>query len=180
MCGVRTRFILPPCFFIISSSTIPCKHMLISIACKPLNKSFIIAQKPRCSNVMFSVVSIRQSFCPQGEGSPCDHYPWYIGPHCTEVHLPEMGPHCTGPRSPATDIWCGNHHWRPVQTCSLHWHMVKAIEAHIVGASGRYASYRNAFLFKLCDGNSFMKPVFFLISVHDSIYKYLTSSDCAR
>ena len=47
----------------------------------------------------------------------------------------------------------GGHHWRPVQTCSLQdppphthwcWHLV-AIEAHAVGASGRYASYWNAF-----------------------------------
>ena len=40
-------------------------------------------------------------------GSPSDHYPWCIGPHCT-VPPPQALPHA----------YLG-HHWRPVHTCSF-------------------------------------------------------------
>ena len=48
----------------------------------------------------------------------------------------------------------GGHHWRPVQTYSpqdpphplWHWHLVMAVEARMVIASGRYASNWNACL----------------------------------
>ena len=46
----------------------------------------------------------------------------------------------------------GGHHWRPVQTCPfvdppLELHLVVAVEARLIGTSGRHASYWNAFLF---------------------------------
>ena len=55
----------------------------------------------------------------------------------------EMGLHCTS----------NGHQLRPAITCLLHdphwyWRLV-ATEACMVGASGRYTSYRNAFIFIL-------------------------------
>ena len=50
---------------------------------------------------MFSVVSVSQSSVHGG--SPCDHYPLCIGPHCTDLLL----------------VTSGGHYWRPVQTCSF-------------------------------------------------------------
>ena len=79
-----------------------------------------------------------------GQGVPCDYYPWCIGPHCA------------GPLGPT-------RHWNPWRcSCLRHgtlghtsrgpalcyWHLVvKTGEVTaMVGASGQYASYLNAFL----------------------------------
>ena len=74
-------------------------------------------------------------------GSPCDHYPWGIGPHGTAPQsqlwtwpcpTPGMGPDCTGTPWPCTSsldmvphytgtliVTSGGYHWRPVQTYSF-------------------------------------------------------------
>ena len=95
-----------------------------------------------------------------GCGVSCAHYPWCIGPHCTGLPSPQTWD-LTVPSPPpgygsskyrdALLVASGGHHSRSVQTCSLqdpppYWYVV-AIEAHTVGASGRYTSYWNAFLF---------------------------------
>ena len=84
---------------------------------------------------MLSQVSI----CHSGWGSPHDHYPWSIGPHCTRpprhqtwylltpVHqtwdpppprTSDLEP-SMAPAQPPQLVTPGGHHWRPVQTCSF-------------------------------------------------------------
>ena len=57
----------------------------------------------------------------------------------------DMGPQTSSSPSP------GGYHWRPVQTSPLQdplsWHLVVIEVTGMTGASGRYASYWNAFLF---------------------------------
>ena len=79
-----------------------------------------------------------------GLGSPCDHYPWWIGHYCTGPPPPPSQTSDLGP--PTTDIWWAN--WRPFKSCSLEdppsdiwWWPLK----HVWFASGQYASYWNAF-----------------------------------
>ena len=54
--------------------------------------------------------NVSSRICLLTVGVPRDHYPWCIGPHCTESPSPspapplDMGPHCTGTPISA-DIW---------------------------------------------------------------------------
>ncbi len=43
-----TRFMRPPCFFIISSSTMPCKHILMRMACKTQSQLIVTALVNHC------------------------------------------------------------------------------------------------------------------------------------
>ena len=56
-------------------------------------------------------LSVSQPFCPGGGegGSPCDHHPSCIGPHCTRI------PTTWDLRTPSStsDIW-----WKSLKTCS--------------------------------------------------------------
>ena len=59
-------------------------------------------------------------------GSGCDHYPWWIGPHCTGSTVPLDIRHGI-PIQPQSHAWVWAfllvtsccYHWRPVQNCSL-------------------------------------------------------------
>ena len=51
------------------------------------------------------------------EGSPCDHYPLFIRPHCKWSPSQTLEIISPGPSPPPlTSI---GHQWTPVQTCSL-------------------------------------------------------------
>ena len=64
------------------------------------SSSLFTTHQRSCGSVMFSVVSVCRA-----EGVPCDHYPWYIGPHFTAPPWPsDMGPHCTGTLSLPLDM----------------------------------------------------------------------------
>ena len=85
---------------------------------------FTVRQRS-CRKEMFSVVCLSVYLFTREV--PCDHYPWYIGPHCTGP--PDIEPHCTGP--PSSAIW-----WQRLETCSnlftwgspLHsWHLVATV-----------------------------------------------------
>ena len=101
---------------------------------------FVTTRQRSCGKVMFSIVSVRHCVHSKGEGAPCDHYPWCIGPHC----ITPSAHYLTPPRtwdltvflpSPTSDIW-----WPSLKTCSnlftsgpppppvLTWHLV-TIEA---------------------------------------------------
>ena len=44
--------------------------------------ALVTTHQQSCGKVMYSVMSVCQSFCPPGLGEvPCGHYPWHIGPH---------------------------------------------------------------------------------------------------
>ena len=65
---------------------------------------------------MFSLVSV----CSQEEGSPCDHYPWCIGPHCRALPRHQTIRNGSTPSPwtsymwpPASDIW-----WPSLEICS--------------------------------------------------------------
>ena len=119
------------------------------------------------------------------DGSPCDHYPWCIGSHCTGplwlLHQtwdhPKPCPlnnrygnlpgHHTwdSPLAPAlppaSDIW--DYHWRPFQICSfwdsqsdIWWWPLK----HIWFGSRQWTSSCNAFLFARKFANGSCKIVF--------------------
>ena len=113
---------------------------------------------------MFSYMSV----CPRG--ITCDQYPWCIGPHCTGTPQALSHPlrHGTSgtTQSYRVDIehqpypllvTYGGHHWRPVQNCSLQDPpppvLTSSDETGIVGVSGQYGSYWNAFLFHLNSTN---------------------------
>ena len=66
-----------------------------------------------CGKVIFSYVFACQSVSPQG--SPCDHYPWCIGPHCTGSPPP---PPWTSDLGTLLLVTSGGHNRRPVQICS--------------------------------------------------------------
>ena len=70
---------------------------------------------------MFSVVCVCHSAYPLG--SPCDHYPWCLGPHCAGPSPPwtsVVGPPAHPALAPAPYYWhLVANNWRPVQTCSL-------------------------------------------------------------
>ena len=86
---------------------------------------------------------------------------WGGGSHVT-ITFDALDLTVQAPRSPhglgiSLVVTSDGHYWRPVQTCSLHdptpfllhrCRHLAAIKAHTVCASGRYASYWNAFLFK--------------------------------
>ena len=79
----------------------------------------------------------------RGRWSPCHHYPWCICPHCTGSLL-ALDPSRNGTWGPPglpQLVTSGDHHWRPVQTCSLdltvqsphwYWHLI-ATKACTVG-----------------------------------------------
>ena len=80
---------------------------------RPVMQNLIIItpRQRSCGIVMFSLLSV----CSQGEvgGSPCDYYPWCIGPHCTgpQPSLDIRPPSLPDIRPPAPwDIIC--------ETCS--------------------------------------------------------------
>ena len=100
------------------------------------------------------------SFCPQGQGVPCDHYPWCIG-----IGLPtppsllpwtwdfivqwsswpqpflHMGPHCC---KGSLLVTSGDQGWRPVQTCLPEdtpqpcWHLVLRMYIRSVQMGGTH------------------------------------------
>ena len=104
--------------------------------------TFVTSHQPSCRKVMFSVVSVCLSFCPQ-VGVPCGHYIIIIIYHpLTSLHRNPPPPPHTPPSPepspiPPADITCPNlfnfnlnvqgsplvtscgHNWRHVQTCSL-------------------------------------------------------------
>ena len=112
---------------------------------------------------VFTRVCVCVCVCPEG-WVPCDHYLGNIGPHCTgPTPPPDIGPHCTGTPTPpcghGTSLYrnphtllvtSGGNQWRSVQTVHFRTPPVDiylvAIEVCLVGASGQYASYWNAFL----------------------------------
>ena len=106
---------------------------------------------------------------------PCDHCPWYIGPHCvgptpTEheiwsnlfIGLPipepptwDLSPPNLPPPLQTRDlrthnpllVKSGGHHWRPVHRTPLwRWHLVAIEVTGLLGTKRWYTSYRNAFL----------------------------------
>ena len=120
-----------------------------------------------CRKVLFSSVCLFT-----GRGVPCDHYLWYIGPRCTRPRPPIHGltPFVQDPDPPL--VISSGQDWRPVHPCSLeepplqYWHLVTIKEAHTVSASGRYASYWNAFLFRLQQERSTQELVEDTCTVH--------------
>ena len=125
-----------------------------------ITRWFITARQRSCGKIMFSVVSVCQSFCPGG-WVLCDHYPWCIGPHHTG-NLPSPAlmysplPHSTGHiqtcttwtslyRNPPPDIFkliqlgllC-----TAIQPCSKLFNI-----KHLRSASGWLAFCWNAFYF---------------------------------
>ena len=68
--------------------------------CKGL---IFITHQQSCRNVMFSQVSV----CLSIGRSPCHHYPWYIGPHCsgTPQKWDIMGSPPPDMEPPACDIF---------------------------------------------------------------------------
>ena len=111
----------------------------------------ITAHQRSFGKIMFSVISVCLSICQQRV--PCNHYPWYFGPHCTAPHptpnAQGIGPRCTGP-------WYWHlvaKNWRSVQTCSLEDLMVQGPLPMMLTSGGWllkyvqwYPSYWNAFL----------------------------------
>ena len=76
-----------------------------------LSARCITRRQRSCGKVMFkSCLSIIHSV---HRAVPCDHYPWCIGPHCTDPCPFCTGTHlCTG-FTPRSDIW-----WPRQDTCS--------------------------------------------------------------
>ena len=68
--------------------------------------NFFTASQQSCGKVMFSIVSVILF-----GGFPCNHYPWWIGPHHTPAPAPAPDTHPPPWPSP-----------RHVQTCTL-WNM---------------------------------------------------------
>ena len=108
-------------------------------------KETVTARQRSCGKVMFSVVSVHHSV--HGGGFPCDHYPWCIRHHCSGPYPPSQAP---PPTILLAKIWwrslvtCSNlFTWGPTSTSTYIWWPPK----HVWFASGRYASYWNAFLF---------------------------------
>ena len=104
-----------------------------------INKSQIITACQRSGEkVIFLYVSVRHSV-HRGWGVSYDHDPWCIRPHCTgpwdSTPTPDMGiqglpgpgpgspwkwnPRLPQPWSSSPLVTSGDHHWGPVQTCSL-------------------------------------------------------------
>ena len=111
--------------------------------------SFSFTASQRSGWIFSHIVSVRQSAILPGGGeggSPCDHHPSCIGPHCTRIPTTWD----LRPPSSTSDI-----SWKSLKTCSNlfiwrpnpheHWHLVATTEARQL-ASGRYASYWNPFL----------------------------------
>ena len=80
-----------------------------------------------CCKIIFSVVVVCQSFCPQ-EGAPYDHYRLCLGPHCRDPTtgsgplvpvLLQTWDRGTPPNPDPLLVTSGGQHWRPVQTGSL-------------------------------------------------------------
>ena len=111
--------------------------------------------------VMFSLMSVCLYV---NRGSPCHHYTWCIGTHCTDSPLALAPPrHQTwglpyaSPSYPGSDNWwpsletCSNlFTWGPPNSTDIWW-----LPKHICIASGRYASYWNAFLLNTCNKQNF-------------------------
>ena len=82
---------------------------------------------------------------------PPGHQTWYP----SAAPPPDIRPGIPSPSPAPNNTWdpllviSVGHHWSPFQTCSFEAcsYRVVAIEPHMVGVSGRYASYWNAFLF---------------------------------
>ena len=96
-----------------------------------------------------------------GRGVPCNDYTGCIRPHCTVLAtaLSSSPPHPSsrhgtlGPPGSLILTFDGQD-WRLVETCSLgdplqSWYLVAIEVTGAVDASGRYASYWNAFLLPL-------------------------------
>ena len=114
---------------VVSKCTPFCYHIFLftAVAIPPVRPAvFITARQQNCGKVMFSVITVCQSYCLGA--LPCDHYPWSIRPYHTPRHvqpghvLPALPPPLY--RTPA-----------PTPSLSP----VKLV-------SGWFASYRNAFL----------------------------------
>ena len=82
------------------------------------NSVLVINPTVLCNHTSFSLPSANEGNV--FNRTPCDHYPWCIGPHCTGIPSPQdMGPHCTRTppgalygygtslyrAPPASDIW---------------------------------------------------------------------------
>ena len=136
------------------------------------NVTLITTRERSCGKVIFSVVSVLQSFCPWAWASgevevQCDHHPLWITPHCTAPPPPDMRPHCK--ETPLLDmgpillVAFGGQDYSPVETYLFTWgppncwHLV-AIKACTLGTSGRYTSYWNAFLFIFFFVRNFLTP----------------------
>ena len=107
------------------------------------------------------------------EGSPCDHYPWYIRTHYRGPNLLVMGPQ--GPT--VSDIW-----WPPQETCSNWftsapptwadiWWLLKCWST-VSAAGGTHLEY---FLILACSNNNFENKYWDLckISVGVDVWKRL-------
>ena len=67
--------------------------------------TFITIRQRSCGSVMF----LQMCVWLVHRGSPCDHYPWCIGPHCTapstsDLRIPPT-PWTSDPGPPGNDIW---------------------------------------------------------------------------
>ena len=89
------------------------------------NSSIVIfgARQQIFGKVMFSVVSVSQSFCSRAfSPAPPPHPSPDMGTHCAGTpppsHLWTWNLTVQGPPPPLR-VTSGGHHWRPVQSCSL-------------------------------------------------------------
>ena len=81
-------------------------------------------------------------FTKWGGGSPSGHYPWCLGSHPHPPRTSDLGPPATNIGRPTLKTCSNLFTWGPPL---FEWHLVVALR-HVRFASGRYASYWNAFL----------------------------------
>ena len=67
---------------------------------------------------MFLLVSVCL-FMGEGGGPQCDHYAWYIGPHCTGSTPSDIIYGTTLLSCPSLLVTSDGHYWRPIQTFSF-------------------------------------------------------------
>ena len=114
-----------------------------------------------CGKVMFSVVCFSLSVCPEGSHVTITHDAWDLTvqrpPSCSnlfnfDLTVQEPPTLCPVYRVPLVVTSIGQD-WRPVQTCSLEGPLVLTSggnwSTYTRSASGRYASYWNAFFFSV-------------------------------